>query len=185
MVATLGSHYCVWRKFIYCTIEHYCQNHNSQFFDTSNFILHFAQLSLNCCSQLRVKVSRKTVFLQGVLSSIFLHRIVGLYFIFILHMVGFLLSTQVLSCIGTVDCTIFKSCSFIETAKTLIMYWKFDANPETYTNCSLFKGCKTIQPRTFHCNSIFWKPKNLHGTKQRIQYLEHTVWTINDVLVDP
>lgn len=73
---------------------------------------------------------------------------------------GLLTFSSVLNCVGTVDCTIFKSCRFIETAKILIRSWTFDANHETYKNFCLFDWCKTIQPRTFHCNSIFWITKS-------------------------
>ena len=69
---------------------------------------------------------------------------------------GLLTFSSVLNCVGTVDCTIFKSCRFIATAKILIRSWKFDANPETYKNCSLLMGARQFDPKRFIATQFSW-----------------------------
>ena len=95
---------------------HNCQNHN--FFFISNFILLFVQFFYEILQSIEGK---KCQVPRCFVKYFFAPHSWPLLHFHIAHG-GLLTFSSVLSCVGTVDCTIFKTCRFIETAKILIRY---------------------------------------------------------------
>ena len=95
---------------------HNCQNHNFFLFPILSFFLfNFFYEILQSIEGKKCQVPRcfvKYFFAPHSWPLLHFHIAHG----------GLLTFSSVLSCVGTVDCTIFKTCRFIETAKILIRY---------------------------------------------------------------